>query len=97
MKGYKGMMRQYCRYCAFCVTGNGIYCTCHEKELSESYIKHTNTCKDFAMSELGDVDTGRKYKPHGVFHGKQIDGQMDFTEYLGMPYQFDNMTGSMNL
>ena len=31
------------------------------------------------MSELGDVDTGRKYKPHGVFHGKQIDGQMNDT------------------
>ena len=27
----------------------------------------------------------------------QIDGQMDlFTDYPGMPYQFDNMTGSMN-
>lgn len=29
---------------------------------------------------------------------QQIDGQMDmFTDYPGMPYQFDNMTGSMNL
>ena len=49
------------------------------------------------MSDLGDVDTGRKYKPHAVSHSKKIDGQMDFTDYLGMPYQFDNMTGSMNL
>lgn len=88
---------QYCRYCSFLVTGNGIWCTCHEKELSEKYIKHTNTCKDFALSPLGDVDTGRKYRPHTVSHSKKIDGQMDFTDYQGMPYQFDNMTGSMNL
>ena len=27
----------------------------------------------------------------------QIDGQMSFTDYEGVPFQFDNMTGSMNL
>ena len=91
------MNRQYCRHCAFCINPDPYYCTLHEKEMTESYVKHTNNCKDFALSELGDVDTGKKYTPHTVSHSKKIDGQMDFTDYLGMPYQFDNMTGSMNL
>ena len=93
------MSRQYCRYCAFCVSGNGLWCTALEKELTENYIKHTNTCKDFALSELGDVETGRKYQPHRIYHGKQIDGQMSFGDYddAGIYNQFDNMTGSMNL
>lgn len=91
------MNRKYCRYCCYAVSGNGYYCTFYEKELTEKKMKQTNTCKNFCMSDLGDVDTGRKYKPHTVSHSKKIDGQMDFTDYLGMPYQFDNMTGSMNL
>ena len=28
---------------------------------------------------------------------EENDGQMSFSDYLDMPYQFDNMTGSMNL
>lgn len=92
-------MKQYCRYCAFCIEGDCYYCTNKGKVLSESYIKHTNTCKDFTLSELGDVITGRKYQPHKIYHGKQIDGQMSFGDYddAGVYNPFDNMTGSMNL
>ena len=49
--------------------------------MSESYIKHTNTCKKFALSDQGDVITGREYTPHKIYHGKKIDGQMSFGDY----------------
>lgn len=68
-------MRQYCRYCAFCVYGDCLYCSFHNKTLSETYATHTNTCNNFALSDMGDVITGRQYRPHR-YHGKQIDGQM---------------------
>lgn len=40
-------MKQYCRYCVYLVAGNGTYCEAHEKELSDSYAKRANSCKDF--------------------------------------------------
>lgn len=56
-------MRQYCRYCVSCINDNGLYCTNFNKTLTEAKIKHTNRCKDFALSRLGDVTTGRQYRP----------------------------------
>lgn len=52
---------KYCRYCAFCINGDCYYCTCHEKVLKN--VNKPTSCPDFAMSELGDVDTGKPYKP----------------------------------
>ena len=54
-------MRKYCRYCAFCINGDTYYCTEHQKVLSD--VKHSIKCPNFALSELGDVDTGKQYKP----------------------------------
>lgn len=54
-------MRKYCRYCAFCINGDTYYCTAHQEVLSN--VKQTTQCPDFALSELGDVDTGKQYKP----------------------------------
>ena len=45
-------MKQYCRYCAHLVTGNGIWCGAKERFYSESYAKHTNTCKLFEFNEI---------------------------------------------
>ena len=45
-------MKQYCRYCAYLVTGNGTYCEAHEKELSDNYAKRANTCKDFSFCRI---------------------------------------------
>ena len=56
-------MTQYCRYCAFCIDGNALYCTNHDKVLSDAEIRRVNHCKDFELSELGDVITGRQYQP----------------------------------
>ena len=52
---------KYSRYCAFCISGDGYYCTEHEKVLSENQVKRINACKEFSLSELGDVDTGKPY------------------------------------
>ena len=52
---------KYCRYCAFCINGDCYYCTCHEKVLNR--VDTPTSCPDFVMSELGDVDTGKPYKP----------------------------------
>lgn len=56
-------MSQYCRYCTFCFHGDAYYCGEHEKVLSASSVKRVNNCKYFVQSYLGDVDTGKHYKP----------------------------------
>ena len=56
-------MKQYCRYCAFCFEGDCFYCGDHDKVLTEEQIKRVNTCKDFILSGIGDVITGKAYEP----------------------------------
>lgn len=55
------MAHKYCRYCAFCICGDAYYCTALDKELYN--VKSVVKCSEFALSELGDVDTGRQYDP----------------------------------
>lgn len=74
-------MKQYCRYCAYLVTGNGIACTVSNQVLPEAYTKRVNTCKDFDFCEIDAYDHERKYKPREVVE-KQIPGQMEITEIL---------------
>ena len=45
-------MKQYCRYCAHLVTGNGIYCEKRKRTYSESYAKSTNNCGDFELNVI---------------------------------------------
>ena len=52
---------KYCRYCAFCINGDAYYCTDRDKVLNR--VDRPTNCPDFVMSELGDVDTGKHYKP----------------------------------
>ena len=52
---------KYCRYCSFCILGDCYYCTCHDKTLKR--VDKPTNCEDFAESELGDVETGNRYKP----------------------------------
>ena len=56
-------MRQYCRYCAHCFQGDCFYCNEYDKVLSDSQVRKANTCERFALSDLGDVETGKQYKP----------------------------------
>ena len=55
--------KQYCRYCAFYHDGDAYYCSAREIVLSDAYVRTPNRCPDYVMSDLGDVDTGRKYQP----------------------------------
>ncbi|MCH5202735.1 MAG: hypothetical protein J1F17_05965 [Oscillospiraceae bacterium] len=57
-------MKKYCRYCSFCICGDCYYCTAKEKTLKR--VDRAVNCNDFAISELGDVDTGKQYKPREV-------------------------------
>lgn len=70
-------MKQYCRYCAFCHTDfDWHYCTIYEIEMSKKRITRENHCPDFALSELGDVESGKPYRPR-----KKV-GHMDSYEQL---------------
>lgn len=60
-------MAQYCRYCAFCFEADDFRCSAmpdgKELHLSREDINKANKCKRFALSDLGDVETGKQYKP----------------------------------
>jgi hypothetical protein len=52
---------KYCRYCSYCILGDVYYCTCHDKVLKR--VDKPTSCEDFILSDLGDVETGKPYKP----------------------------------
>lgn len=56
-------MAQYCRYCSYLYTGNGIWCEKHDREMSESQAKHTNNCRDFDFLSIDAFDTNKEYHP----------------------------------
>jgi hypothetical protein len=61
---------KYCRYCLYCILVDLYYCTCHEKVLKR--VDKPTSCEDFVESELGDVETGKKYEPRVKNDGNQI-------------------------
>lgn len=76
-------MAQYCRYCRFLVTGNGIYCTKRSREYSEQYAKSTNNCGDFELNVVDAFFENEKgYQPR---EQKQTvdDNQITWNEYDG--------------
>ena len=73
-------MKQYCRYCAHCFEGDAYYCTEHEHVLTETQIKRTNQCKDFAPSDLGDILTGKQYQPRDSRRVKGVSSAFLFKE-----------------
>lgn len=52
---------KYCRYCAFCISGDCYYCTFYNKVLNT--VDRVTSCPEFVKSVMGDVDTGKPYKP----------------------------------
>ena len=62
-------MKQYCRYCAFCFeAGDDEYrCSDHPKgeepHWTRKQINRENHCPNFALTDLGDVETGKPYRP----------------------------------
>lgn len=58
-------MKQYCKFCCLCSSGDVYYCSYLEKVLTASAVKQPNECEFFALCDLGDVDTGKPYIPRG--------------------------------
>ena len=56
-------MKQYCRYCTYLVTGNGIWCSVKKKPMSESTAKSINYCADFEFNEIDSFGETDGYKP----------------------------------
>ncbi len=46
-------MSQYCRYCAFCISGDCYYCTNFDKVLNR--VDRATNCKEFVLSELEEI------------------------------------------
>lgn len=62
-------MKQYCRYCAFCFEAGDdeFRCSDHpqgkEPHWTRKQINRENRCTNFALSDLGDAETGKPYRP----------------------------------
>lgn len=60
-------MKQYCRYCVFCFEADDFRCSNHPRKLQPHWnreqINRENHCKNFALFDLGDVETGKQYNP----------------------------------
>lgn len=69
-------MTQYCRYCAHLVTGNGIYCTELNKEISERTAKKTNKCKFFCLNTIDAFGENEKGYTPRKNKSKNIPGQI---------------------
>lgn len=69
-------MAQHCRYCSFLVTGNGIYCTELNKEISEKYAKRVNKCNSFNLNTIDAFGENEKgYTPRQPKQ-KEYNGQL---------------------
>ena len=74
-------MKQYCRYCRWLVTGNGIWCEKRQRTYSENYAKSTNNCGDFELNVVDAFFENEKgYQPR---EEKPLanDRQMTWKEY----------------
>ena len=73
-------LKQYCRYCSFCFAADDYRCSNHpngfEPHWTREQINRQNNCPNFDLSPLGDVDTGKMYKPKKQHVGEQLAGQM---------------------
>lgn len=70
------MTHKYCRYCAFCISGDTYYCTALDKELRN--VKSVTSCSEFALSKMGDVDTGKHYIPRKHIPAYETGEQITF-------------------
>ena len=73
-------MKQYCRYCAFCFEADDFRCSNHPKGLQPHWtreqINRPNNCHNFALSDLGDVETGKMYRPAEKAVKRGLKGQI---------------------
>lgn len=71
-------MKQYCRYCAFCIPHRdyerAYYCTEYKKEISWAGVRRVQKCERFALSDEGDVETGKHYQERPAARAARAGG-----------------------
>lgn len=71
---FEVLMKQYCRYCGYCVAEpvyeNTSWCDKKQKDISSNSCKTENHCKEFVFCEIDAFDPEKKYKPR---HKKIVD------------------------
>lgn len=73
-------MAQYCRYCCYLCTGNGIWCDKQGREIREATAKSPNRCHDFAFCPMDAFAENEKgYRPR-TQKKKQCDGQLKLAD-----------------
>lgn len=69
-------MKQYCRYCAYCFMADDFRCSNHPKgeqpHWNREQINRENHCPNFELSDMGDVETGKHYKPHNPHKPREL-------------------------
>jgi hypothetical protein len=68
-------VKQYCRYCIHCHTGNGNWCDAKEQEFSNAYFKRVNNCKLFDFCEIDAfMENPNPYRPREPYkHNEHSD------------------------
>jgi len=73
-------MKQYCRYCIHCQTGNGNWCEAKKQEFSDAYFRRVNQCKLFEFCEIDAFgENPNPYKPREPYR-KSEKGQREEME-----------------
>ena len=71
-------MKQYCRYCIHCCTGNGNWCEAKEKEYSTAYFKSVNNCKLFEFCEEDAfMENPNPYRPREPYRKREPSVELD--------------------
>ena len=73
-------MKQYCRYCAFCFEADDFRCSNHPDRKNPHWtreqINRPNNCPNFVLSDLGDVETGKLYRPREYSRRVKSDAEV---------------------
>lgn len=77
-------MKQYCRYCSFCVVGDIVWCSRYAKTIKESTAKSINNCSGFELNPMDAFfENERGYKPREP-KKEQCDGQIELFGKVGV-------------
>ena len=78
------MIKQYCRYCSFCFEADDYRCSNHPKgeqpHWTEEQIKRENHCKNFVLSDMGDVITGKQYHQRNNTRKRDSNSNVQFEQ-----------------
>lgn len=73
-------VKQYCRYCSWLIYGDAPYCMAKDLVKTDASIRRVIVCPEFALSPLGDVETGKMYHPRQERKQGAMDGQISMED-----------------